>query len=57
MQPRNLRPKKNSSSPELKIIPIQDGLGAAQVWGAKKTPLPEVCYAYPTKMKLGTVMP
>ena len=31
--------------------------GAAHGWGAKKAPLPKICYTYPTMMKLGTVIP
>ena len=42
----------------IKLIANSNGLfWAGHVWGAKNTPLPEVCSAYPTKMKLGTVMP
>ena len=39
--------------------PIQNGpfWGCSQVWGAKKTPLPKICYTYPTMMKPGTVTP
>ena len=25
--------------------------------GGRKTPLPKICHTYPTKMKLGTVIP
>ena len=34
--------------------------GAAHGWGGKKAPpprLPKICHAYPTMMKLGTVIP
>ena len=31
--------------------------GAAHGWGAKRLPLPKICHTYPTKMKLGTVIP
>ena len=32
---------------------------AAHVWGGegKKSPLPKICHIYPTKMKLGRVIP
>ena len=38
--------------------PIRDGLfrGCSRM-GGKKVPLPKICYTYPTKMKLGTVIP
>ena len=32
--------------------------GAAHRWGEQKaTPLPKICHAYPTRMKLNTVIP
>ena len=34
--------------------------GAAHGWrggGGKKAPLPKICHTYPTRMKLGTVIP
>ena len=30
---------------------------AAHGWGSQKGPLPKICHKYPTKMKLGTVIP
>ena len=39
--------------------PIQDWpfRGCSRIRGPKRVPLPTTCHAYPTKMKLGTVMP
>ena len=34
-----------------------DLFGAAHGWGLKKSPLPKNCRTYPTKMKLGAVIP
>ena len=34
-----------------------DLFGAAHGWGVKKSPLPKNCRTYPTKMKLGAVIP
>ena len=31
--------------------------GAAHGWGDKKSPFPKICHAYPTRMKLDTVIP
>ena len=41
------------------INPIQDGLfrDCSRMGGAKRSPLPKICYIYPTMMKLGTVIP
>ena len=45
-------------SVKMDLNPIQDGLFRSCSWmGDQKGPLPKMCYAYPTMMKLDTVIP
>ena len=43
----------------LKYSPCSDGLfgGCSRMEGPKKSPIPKIYHKYPTKMKLGTVIP
>ena len=38
---------------------VQDGpfMDCSRLWWAKKAPLPKICHAYPTMIKVGTVIP
>ena len=44
---------------ETYLNPVQDGLfwGCSRMGGTKRPPLPKICHAYPTMMKLRIVVP